>query len=172
MDHVPTVWAYDVELPPHASSASRARDFVGLHLVEHDLSHLADDVRLAVSELATNALTHSLTPFTVTLAVFGPTVLLKVEDRSPCLPVLGAGTALGACGRGLTILDLLSIDWGVTAQDDGGNTVWATFGNAPQVAAARRCGTIRHGTRTRPAFPTPRRPDRCTRTRPDLADDG
>jgi hypothetical protein len=128
MNQVSTTWTYDIDLPADASSASRARRFVDLRLVEHDVSHLGDDVQLVVSELATNALTHALTPFTVTLAAVEHSVLLKVRDGSPCHPVvLAGGTPLDTDGRGITIVALLSHDWGVTAHADGGKTVWAAF---------------------------------------------
>ncbi len=61
-------WSHETELEAESASASNARDFVCLHLDEHDLSHLVDDMRLVTSELATNALVHAHTPFTVTLA--------------------------------------------------------------------------------------------------------
>ena len=51
-----SAWAYETELAAELVSASSARDFVCLHLGEHDLPHLAHDMRLVVSELATNAL--------------------------------------------------------------------------------------------------------------------
>ena len=68
MDQGATIWKHDLELTAHATSAARARCFVGQRLIEHELQYLADDVQLVVSELATNALTHARTPFTVTLA--------------------------------------------------------------------------------------------------------
>jgi anti-sigma regulatory factor (Ser/Thr protein kinase) len=127
MDQGSTVSAYDIELPAHASSAPRARAFVGHHLAERDLSYLADDVQLVASELATNAVVHAQTPFTVTLAAFAHSLRLEVQDGSPGLPVPGAGNPLDTCGRGLAILDRLSIDWGVTVHAGGGKTVWAVF---------------------------------------------
>jgi anti-sigma regulatory factor (Ser/Thr protein kinase) len=128
MNEVFTMWNHHIDLPADASSASRARRFVDLRLVEHDVAHLGDDVRLVVSELATNASTHALTPFTVTLEAVEHSVLLKVRDGSPCHPVvLAGGTPLDTDGRGITIVARLSHDWGVTAHADGGKTVWAAF---------------------------------------------
>jgi anti-sigma regulatory factor (Ser/Thr protein kinase) len=128
MNQVSTMWNYDLDLPAEASSASKARQFVDLRLAEHDVSQLSPDVQLVVSELATNAFTHALTPFTVTLAAIEHSVLLTVRDGSPCHPVvLACGNPLDTDGRGITIVALLSHDWGVTAHADGGKTVWATF---------------------------------------------
>jgi anti-sigma regulatory factor (Ser/Thr protein kinase) len=52
-------WSHEVELSPVAASVATARDFVRLHLREHHLEHLVDDIRLTVSELATNAVKHA-----------------------------------------------------------------------------------------------------------------
>ena len=127
MDQGATAWSSDLEFPAHATSASRARSFVGQRLVEHELGYLVDDVQLVVSELATNALTHALTPFTVTLAAVAESLLVKVRDGSPCHPVIVDATPLDSAGRGVTLVALLSRDWGVTAHADGGKTVWASF---------------------------------------------
>jgi hypothetical protein len=127
MNQGATVWKYELELSAHAISAARARSFVGRRLVEHELQYLADDVQLVVSELATNALTHALGPFTVTLAAVGQSLLVKVRDGSPCHPVIVVGTPLDTTGRGVTIVALLSREWGLTAHADGGKTVWAAF---------------------------------------------
>jgi len=135
VDQVGTVWNSDIELSAHATSASRARSFVGRTLVEHRLQSLADDAQLVVSELATNALTHALTPFTVTLAAVAQSLLVKVRDGSPRDPVIVVGTPLDTAGRGVTIVALLSRDWGVTAHADGGKTVWAAFDTCQRLDA-------------------------------------
>ena len=127
MNQGATAWEYDLELSAHAISASRARRFVGQCLVEHELRYLAEDVQLVVSELAANALTHALTPFTVTLVAVGQSLLVKVRDGSPCHPVNVVVTSRDTTGRGITIVAALSRDWGVTAHADGGKTVWAAF---------------------------------------------
>lgn len=127
MDQCASVWSYDRELPASAVSASRARDFVRVRLLDHDLPHLVDDVQLAVSELATNALKHAATSFTVTLAASGDSVLVKVQDGSRSAPVPLLGAPLATAGRGLGIVAFVSREWGVTEHVDGGKTVWAAF---------------------------------------------
>jgi anti-sigma regulatory factor (Ser/Thr protein kinase) len=136
MNQPSSVWAYDLKLPAHASSASTARAFVGRHLVEHDLPYLMHDVQLVVSELATNAVAHAGTPFSLRLSACAHSVLLKVQDGSPHLPVQGAGAPLDTGGRGLTILNALSSGCGVTVHADGGKTVWAAFDNRRELATA------------------------------------
>jgi len=141
MDDGSTVWAQHIELPAQTASASRARGFVGQHLIEHDLPHLADDLQLVVTELATNALKHARTPFTVTLEAFAHIVLLGVRDGSPHTPVVRAGGPRDTSGRGITIVDLLSRDWGVTAHAEGGKTVWAAFCTWDPLRACEACAS-------------------------------
>ena len=63
----------------------------------------------------------------MTLAAVAQSLLVKVRDGSPCLPVNVAGISVDTAGRGVAIVALLSRDWGVTAHADGGKTVWAAF---------------------------------------------
>lgn len=121
-------WSHETALSAEPVSALRARDFVCLHLVQHELPHLVDDLRLTVSELATNAMQHARTPFTVVLEQIGVAVLLTVRDASPdSLAPVGAADPHGLGGRGLAIVAFLSRDWGVTTGQDGTKSVWASF---------------------------------------------
>ncbi len=124
---IETVWSSSVRLTAELASASEAREFVQLHLLGHGLSHLAEDVRLVVSELATNAIQHTQLPFTVLLQREGPSVTLTVRDFSPLVPVLTTADRWDPGGRGLVIVDVVSDDWGVTHNRDGSKSVWAAF---------------------------------------------
>lgn len=130
-------WAHETALSADPTCAREARDFVALHLVEHDLLHLVEDLRLTVSELATNALRHARTPFTVTLQKRGGSVLLTVTDGSAEMPAPpGAPRPLDPGGRGLSIVARLSHDWGVTTGHDGTKSVWASFDGAARDGTA------------------------------------
>jgi anti-sigma regulatory factor (Ser/Thr protein kinase) len=118
-------WSYDLELAVQPVSASMAREFVRGHLLAQGLARLNDDAVLVVSELATNAMVHAQTPFTVSLQAFEQTLLLEVEDGSRTGPVQVAARVLDTGGRGLTIVTLLSRAWGVDAHTQ---------------TAANRCG--------------------------------
>jgi two-component sensor histidine kinase len=120
-------WRHDTELAPVAASVATARDFVRLHLREHDLGHLVDDMRLTVSELATNAVEHAGTPFTVLLQGDGVLVLLTLDDSSPGVPVELPPGAASTGGRGLAIVGRLSHDWGVVRTHGTHKSVWASF---------------------------------------------
>ncbi len=121
-------WSHRTDLAAEASSASRARVFVSLHLLDHEMAHLVDDIQLVVSELATNAIVHARTPFTVTLGAFEGTVRLEVLDGSRAGPSLVVARSLHrSSGRGIALVHALSRDWGVTACPPGGKSVWAEF---------------------------------------------
>lgn len=126
MDRIPD-WSHEAVLVAEPVSASKARDFVCLHLVEHDLLYLVEDIRLVASELATNAMVHARTPFTVTLSASDATVLLAVRDDSTSVPVKAAPQAMDMRGRGLLLVEQLSREWGASTDGDGSKSVWASF---------------------------------------------
>lgn len=131
-------WSHETVLAAEAISASRAREFVCFHLGEHHLPYLIDDIRLVVSELATNALGHAQTPFVVALQEDDRVVLLTVQDGSPAVPVRADANSLDAGGRGLSIVDLVSPDWGVTPGPHGTKSVWAAFPTHSRESALQR----------------------------------
>lgn len=120
-------WTHATELAPVRASPSAARDFVGLHLREHGLATLVDDVGLVVSELATNAVKHAGTPFTVRLRGDGHCLLLTVRDSSAEVAFERPPRSTSTSGRGLAIVDKLSHDWGVDHTDGVEKSVWASF---------------------------------------------
>ena len=120
-------WSCSTEFAADASSASGARAFVTHHLLEHDLGYLVDDMQLVVSELATNAMLHAHTPYTVTLGALEGSVRLEVLDGSQIGPVMVLARGLDTGGRGVEIVNAVSRDWGVIANTSGGKSVWAEF---------------------------------------------
>jgi anti-sigma regulatory factor (Ser/Thr protein kinase) len=120
-------WSYEIDLPSATTSPGEARAFVQLHLEEHQLTHLVSDVRLVVSELATNATMHACTPFTVTLEEVDGTVRLSVYDGSPKSPSLNGSHHLDTGGRGLAIIEQVSRAWGISLKHGHGKAVWASF---------------------------------------------
>ncbi len=123
-------WQHAAGFPDRASSVAGARAFVTLHLVDHDLERLVEDLQLVVSELATNALLHGRTGFLVVLLAFDGSVRIEVHDGSRPIPVQVAARTLDVGGRGIAIVNTLSRDWGVTTQPSGGKAVWAEFDQA------------------------------------------
>ena len=139
MDRTPD-WSYETVLAAESASAAKTRDFVGQHLVTHDLLYLVEDIRLVASELGTNAMVHAGTPFVVTLSEIDGVVLLAIRDGSASVPVKSTPQVLGMGGRGLVLVELLSHEWGASADASGSKSVWASFttrarpGLAPQLA--------------------------------------
>jgi len=125
-------WSHEVLLPAEPKSVAVAREFVSRHLVGHGLSRLVEDVRLVVSELATNAVEHARTPFIVTLSGGDRTVLLAVQDGSTSAPARSASEALATSGRGLLLVEQLSQDWGTSTEGEALKSVWASFTSRPE----------------------------------------
>ena len=123
----PPNWSHHATFDASPISASQARAFVTHHLVDHRLLYLVDPVRLVASELATNSLVHAQTAFSVTLSATDETVLLTVRDNSLTLPEKRATQALDATGRGLEIVDIISLAWGIDEDGAGSKAVWASF---------------------------------------------
>ncbi len=95
-------------------------------------------IELVASELATNALTHSASGqacghIRVEMeSLPGRLVRIAVTDDGPrpghtvCLPRLSSEVdALTACGRGLRLVDRLSMEWGWNGEPGTPLTVWA-----------------------------------------------
>ena len=122
-----SLWSYQITLAPRPRSVAAVRRFVQGHLDFHELPMLVDDISLVASELATNALNHSGTPFTVTLTAFADHIVLAVRDGSASGPIRVHAQPDDAAGRGMAIVDLVSREWGVVLDRGVGKTVWAAF---------------------------------------------
>lgn len=111
-----------------------ARRFVGHILTQWDLSAVADDIQLAVSELATNAVMHAQTALLVRLERTADRVFVSVKDEHDG-PVRAwwdgqAGWRAAAPsegGQGLPIVRTLAVSSGAYAHPAGGAVVWASF---------------------------------------------
>lgn len=109
---------------PVAQSVGAARRYAVSVLPLGGIERLQDDVRTVVSELATNAVLHARTAFTVSITVDGSRVRVAVTDGSPSQPrVRRPGSGDATTGRGLRMVAELSTAWGVEP-DGGGKTTW------------------------------------------------
>ncbi|MCF3177689.1 ATP-binding protein [Streptomyces sioyaensis] len=115
-------------------SVPLAREFARTALTEWDLDHLAEDVLLCVSELATNALLYGVPPgrgYRLRLSL-GEDGLLRVEvhdsgDGEPHVPALAPYDGEeGESGRGLLLVSALADAWGVGERVPG-KIVWCEF---------------------------------------------
>ena len=121
-------WSGEATWPASPESVAMARDFVTTHLLVNRLPHLVDDARLVVSELATNAVRHAGTAFTLSLDGRDGSITLRVRDGSRGIPTFGSPGILSTSGRGLMLVSALSVAWGVSLEAEGGKSVWARLG--------------------------------------------
>lgn len=131
-------------LPYTASSVGVARRRLIGDLTEAGVyESTACDAGLVLSELVSNALRHA-TPLSgsvvrVSWVLSDDCVEVAVSDGGgPTVPMVNKPTANALGGRGLGIVDRLSLRWGVyTLQDGSETTVWAALplsGDAERVA--------------------------------------
>ncbi|MFI2508652.1 ATP-binding protein [Streptomyces sp. NPDC018972] len=115
--------------PRARRSVPAARAFALETLMEWGYRDRQDDVRLCVSELATNALLHGVPPgreFSLVLTGDGPLVRVEVRDSGGGGPRVRDVEADDCGGRGLHLVMALADDFGVTPHHPG-KTVWAVL---------------------------------------------
>ncbi|HET9772244.1 MAG TPA: MEDS domain-containing protein [Acidimicrobiia bacterium] len=105
-----------------------ARRFVVDTLTAWGHADLVDDAAVITTELATNAVIHARTDFTVTISRLpGGAIRVAVRDASPAPPRPRHARPLSNSGRGLSLVEALATGWGAELQTDG-KVVWAQFG--------------------------------------------
>jgi anti-sigma regulatory factor (Ser/Thr protein kinase) len=116
-------------LPADAEAPARARRWVQERLRAIGRPELVDAAMLGVSELVTNALLHAGGGIAVRILDTNGRLRVEVYDESPVTPELPPVAGLEArtnpstVGRGLQILDSVSIAWGVYDEETG-KCVW------------------------------------------------
>ncbi|MEO8692447.1 MAG: MEDS domain-containing protein [Acidimicrobiales bacterium] len=103
-----------------------ARRFVADVLQRWGKADLIDDASVVVSELATNAVLHAQSDFSVGMTLCDGGVSVAVSDASHSPPVQYAASATAASGRGVALVAALSDEWG-SALTPAGKTVWAVL---------------------------------------------
>jgi anti-sigma regulatory factor (Ser/Thr protein kinase) len=109
-------------------------DAVSVPLARHRVSVLLhahgwddkgiDEAALLTTELATNAVEHAGTPFTLVAEVTAQTLRVGIRDACTASPVAGAAvsaTTIG--GRGLALVAAFADRWGYEPDADG-KSVW------------------------------------------------
>jgi anti-sigma regulatory factor (Ser/Thr protein kinase) len=111
-------------------SVSQARYFASEALADWGLPGRVEDIRLCVSELATNALVHGTVPghgFLVRLEADEEVVRLEVHDTRRRHPEARQAVDTDTSGRGLILVNALADSWGVENRTPLGKVVWSSF---------------------------------------------
>jgi anti-sigma regulatory factor (Ser/Thr protein kinase) len=112
---------------PEATALALARRFLrevlAAELPDDDGGDLADTLVLAANELATNAVLHARTEFTVRLLVDDARVRVEVTDENTRVPQPCLAPTNATSGRGLAIVDASGLSWGIDRHAEG-KTVW------------------------------------------------
>jgi anti-sigma regulatory factor (Ser/Thr protein kinase) len=115
-------------------SVSSARRFVRTALTDLDAPEACDDAVALVSELATNAVIHARTVYTIVVSRDANSARVGVHDLSTVVPRQRASGSDALTGRGLRLVASISSDWGVDLVTRG-KGVWFTVSCAGGVEA-------------------------------------
>jgi anti-sigma regulatory factor (Ser/Thr protein kinase) len=108
--------------PPTPDAIPQARAFLREVLPPTVSEEAAEDLALALSELAANAVKHAGTPFEVVVDTDG-IARVEVEDQSLMPPVPKHAAPTDTSGRGLALVGQLCDRWGVHIAEDA-KCVW------------------------------------------------
>lgn len=119
-----------LELGPLASAVGCGRDHVRQVLWEWNLSHLAEDAVMIVSELLTNALKASwvletIEPVALRLLADQDRLVVEVWDHSHDDPQASSVASDSESGRGLMVVESLSSRWGSRRVSFSLKVVWS-----------------------------------------------
>jgi two-component sensor histidine kinase len=118
----------EIKLEPTNQAPREARRFVSRQLEVLGYPLLVDNAALIVSELVTNSVEAApMFPLWVDVRRTGSLVLLEVWDCSPDPPVRKSPDSTDERGRGLTVVEELSIDSGCDPLPCG-KVVWVLLG--------------------------------------------
>lgn len=112
--------------PADPKSVSAARRFVSEALLDR-APEAREAAELMVSELATNCVRHVKSSFALTIEKLPEQVRVEVADHGGGNPTMRSPGPDEPTGRGLRIVDMLSVRWGVEHDRPAGKTVWFTL---------------------------------------------
>jgi anti-sigma regulatory factor (Ser/Thr protein kinase) len=117
--------------PNEVTSPGEARRLVGQALLQWGHApQLSDSIALVVTELASNAVTHARSPFSVLARSDQQVIRISVRDASSVIPALRQVGPAAGHGMGLQMVDALADSWGVEVTA-GGKAVWAQLALEP-----------------------------------------
>jgi anti-sigma regulatory factor (Ser/Thr protein kinase) len=139
----------DYEVPDDVGAAAQARAHTRQVLGRWSVPGVVEPVVLVVSELVTNAVRHGRPPVELLLRRVGRGVRVDVRDESPAFrPAKRARDVAPADleaegGRGLPIIDAVSVDHGVDQIPDDGKKVWAVVDPEAEPPETGRANPVR-----------------------------
>jgi anti-sigma regulatory factor (Ser/Thr protein kinase) len=104
-------------------AARHARQFISGVLLEWDLAEQRETIVLLVSEVVTNALSHTNGEVDLTMRRLPGRLRVEVSDEAAAAPHINGGGLLDESGRGVPLLGGFSDRWG-TLPRGGGKVVW------------------------------------------------
>lgn len=122
--YIPPVEEATCDFAASAENVRAARHFVADVAQLWDLGDLEWPLVQIVSELASNAIIHAGTAFTVRVSRDADTTKIEVLDGSPRRAQSRHYGLDATTGRGLHLVERLSREWGVSS-DAKGKVVWA-----------------------------------------------
>jgi len=120
--------------PHNAQSVPAARRFA-TSMLRGTSQETLEAVELMVSELATNCIRHTDSGFELSISRQAGGIRVEATDRAGGRPQMRSPAPTDPTGRGLKIVDMLSLDWGVHRHPAAGKTVWFTVADAAVVSA-------------------------------------
>lgn len=113
-------------LPCDPSSVRTARQFVTAQLADAGFPDTAFTASLLVSELITNAVLHAGTDIRLVIDSGSDQVRIAVHDGSDRAVRRRRHSVDAATGRGLMMVEQMSVDWGIEKHRPG-KAVWFTL---------------------------------------------
>jgi anti-sigma regulatory factor (Ser/Thr protein kinase) len=110
--------------PAHREAPRAVRRAVAQALTDWGRPDLADDCLLVVTELATNAVRHAASEFTVEVSRQDGGIYLGVSDGTSAVPAARDVAPAVPGGRGLHLIEAVATRWGFVT-GGGGKCVWA-----------------------------------------------
>lgn len=130
--------ASSLDVDPHDEplAVRRGRHFVEQRVAALGAHALIDDAALVAAELLANAAQHGSAPVELLVSGDSRHVRIAVRDAERRLPVRSVHSTSNMTGRGLALVEAVSVRWGVEPEP-GGKVVWADLGDVAPAEQSR-----------------------------------
>jgi anti-sigma regulatory factor (Ser/Thr protein kinase) len=111
-------------LPASPVAAPVARRLLDRACEAWEVTDLIEPAELVITELVANAVRYAANGVLLTISLRQGQLQISVSDDSPARPRPGVAGRSDEHGRGLALVEAVSIDWGTACISDG-KVVWA-----------------------------------------------